>query len=251
MVKETREKKMRGGLNVRVPGKVRGRSLIRPALIVTPVMALLLAGCGSSSLSSSLSSLNIFDSNKATTGTAAEGGTAEPTDIECPAVTVRTGASTLMIGGDAKNAEPGVLNLRYQGTIIRTARECNVTAGVVTMKVGVEGRIITGPAGGPGSVDVPLRLAVVQEGVNPKPIASKFVHIPVTIASDNDRVTFSHVESDITFPMPVPAGDIDSYIVYVGFDTMAAPDKKAPAAKRKPAAKPAAAKPAAAKPKQG
>jgi hypothetical protein len=27
-------------------------------------------------------------------------------------------------------------------------------------------------------------------------------------------------------------------VVYVGFDTMAAPEKKAPAAKRKPAAKP-------------
>ena len=212
--------------------------------MIAPALALLLAGCGSSSLSSSLSSLNVFDSNKATTGTAAEGAAADPSDIECPGVTVRSGASTLMIGDSSKTAEPGVLSLRYQGTIIRTARECNVTAGVVTMKVGIEGRIITGPAGGPGTVDVPLRIAVVQEGVNPKPIVSKFARIPVTVASDNDRVTFTHVESDITFPMPTPAGDIDNYVVYVGFDTMAAPEKK-PAVKRKPAAKPAA------KPKQG
>ena len=213
--------------------------------MIAPVLALLLAGCGSSSLSSSLSSLNVFDSNKATTGKAAEGAPAEPTDIECPGVTVRTGASTLMIGDSSKTAEPGVLTLRYQGTIIRTARECNVTAGVVTMKVGIEGRIITGPAGGPGTVDAPLRIALVQEGVNPKPIVSRFASIPVTVTSDNDRVTFTHVESDITFPMPVPAGDIDNYVVYVGFDTMAAAEKKPPA-KRKPAAK----KPAA-KPKQG
>jgi hypothetical protein len=144
-----------------------------------------------------------------------------------------------MIGGKAAGAnDTGALDLRYQGTIIRTARECNVTAGTMTMKVGVEGRIITGPAGGPGTVDVPLRVAVVQEGVNPKPIVSKFARIPVTIASDNDRVTFTHVEQDITFPLPVPLGNIDAYVVYVGFDTMAAPEKKAPAAKRKPAAKP-------------
>ncbi|MDI1344437.1 MAG: hypothetical protein PSV22_10105 [Pseudolabrys sp.] len=223
-----------------MPVKVRGL-----ALAATPLLALLLAGCGSSSLSSSLSSLNVFDSNKATTGAAAEGAPADPSDIECPGVTVRSGAATLMIGDNSKTAQPGVLSLRYQGTIIRTARECNVTAGVVTMKVGVEGRVITGPAGGPGTVDVPLRIAIVQEGVNPKPIVSKFAHIPVVIASDNDRVTFTHVESDITFPMPVPAGDIDTYVVYVGFDTMAGPEKKPPA-KRKPAAK----KPAA-KPKQG
>lgn len=226
---------MRGGFDQRAPGKAK-----RLTFIAAPVLTLLLAGCGSGALSSSsLSSLNIFDSNKATTGTADDGGGANTSDIECPAVTVRTGASTLSIGDNVKGAEPGVLSLRYQGTIIRTARECNVTAGVVTMKIGVEGRVITGPAGGPGTVDVPLRLAVVQEGVTPKPVVSKFVRIPVTITSDNDRVTFSHVESDITFPMPVPAGNIDSYIVYVGFDTMAAPQKKTPvASKRKPAAKP-------------
>ena len=33
-----------------------------------------------------------------------------------------------------------------------------------------QGRIIIGPAGGPGKVDVPLRIAVVQEGVKPKTI---------------------------------------------------------------------------------
>jgi hypothetical protein len=231
---------MRGGRNERAPGESR-----RLAFIIAPALALLLAGCGSSSLSSSLSSLNVFDSNKATTGTAADGAAPDPSDIECPGVTVRSGASTLMIGDNSKTAESGVMSLRYQGTIIRTARECNVTAGVVTMKVGIEGRIITGPAGGPGTVDVPLRIAVVQEGVNPKPIVSKFARIPVTVASDNDRVTFTHVEPDIAFPMPVPAGAIDDYVVYVGFDTMAAPEKK-PAVKRKPTAK----KPAA-KPKQG
>ena len=62
------------------------------------------------------------------------------------------------------------MDLRYQVTIVRTARECHVNSGIMTMKVGVEGRVITGPAGGPGTVDVPLRLAVVQEGVNPKTI---------------------------------------------------------------------------------
>lgn len=223
-------------------GEVKSQAFKRHAFVAT--LALLLAGCGSSSLTSSLSSLNVFDSNKATTGAAsADGAAPQTTDIECPSVTVRTGASTLMIGGEVKGAEPGAMNLRYQGTIIRTARECNVTAGVVTMKVGVEGRIITGPAGGPGSLDVPLRVAVVHEGVTPKSVASRFARVPVTIASDNDRVGFVHVESDISFPMPVPAGDIDSYVVYVGFDTLTEPQK--PAARRKPAAKPAA------KPKQG
>jgi hypothetical protein len=234
LVRKSRVKKMRWGRNERAPGNING------ALRVAPVLALLLAGCGSGALSNmSLSSLNIFDSNKATTTSGAEGATPEASEIECPSVTVRTGAATLMIADDSKGAESGALSLRYQGTVVRVARECNVSAGTMTMKVGVEGRIITGPAGGPGTVDVPLRIAVVQEGVNPKPIVSKFARIPVTIAPDSDRAGFTHVEPDLSFPMPVPAVNIDAYVVYVGFDTLAAPEKKPAAPRRaKPAAKP-------------
>ena len=61
------------------------------------------------------------------------------------------------------------MSLKYQGTFVRAARECAVVGGQMVMKVGVEGRIIVGPAGGPGQVDVPLRIAVVDE----KPAGSK------------------------------------------------------------------------------
>lgn len=201
--------------------------------------ALILSGCGGNLLGSSSSLSNVFGSSKATTTTSDSGGTGTAdanTDIECPSVDVRLGAATLMIGSKPGEGEPSAMDLRYQGSIIRTARECKVTAGVMTMKVGIEGRVITGPAGGPGTVEVPLRLAVVKEGVTPKPIVSKFVRIPVTITGSIDRVTFTHVDPEVTFPMPVPAGDIDSYIVYVGFDSMAAPPPKRPPARR--AAKP-------------
>ncbi len=201
---------------------------------------LLLAGCGSTNLFST-SALDLFStSSKATTGNAAAGGESV-TDVECPTVEVRTGAATLMIGGKAGEGEPSAIDLRYQGTIVRTARECRVSAGVMTMKVGIEGRVITGPAGGPGTVDIPLRIAVVQEGVNPKTIASKFARIEVGITSGVDRVPFTHVDPDVSFPMPARVADIDSYVVYVGFDPVGAQqDKKKPApkSKPKPAAKP-------------
>lgn len=210
-------------------------------MAAAPVLVLLLSGCGSSSVlsGSSLSSLNIFDSKKVSNDDPKTEGTGETTantDLDCPEVAVRSGAATLMIGSAAKGAESGVMDLKYQGTITRTARECHLNAGVMTIKVGVEGRIITGPAGGPGTVDVPLRVAVVQEGVEPKAIVSTLAHIPVTIAGEADRVSFSHVESGISFPMPVPAGLLDAYVIYVGFDSMAPPEKKAPV-KRKPRAK--------------
>ncbi len=209
-------------------------------------LALALGGCGTNNFGSSS---NIFSSSsKATTGDAgAPGGNANAsaTDIECPNVNVRTGAATLMVGNKSGEGEPSALDLRYQGTIIRTARECQVNAGVMTMKIGVEGRVITGPAGSPGTVDMPLRIAVVHEGVSPKTIVSRFASVPVTVSSAVDRVAFTHVDPNISFPMPQPLAEIDSYVVYVGFDPAgASPEKKKPAAKpkagakKKPAAKP-------------
>ena len=199
--------------------------------------ALVLSGCGGNLLGSST---NIFGSSKATTGepAAGVGGATAASDVECPGVDVRAGAATLMIGSKPGAGEPSALDLRYQGSINRTARECHVNSGMMTMKVGIEGRIITGPAGGPGNVDVPLRIAVVKEGPEPKTIVSKFARIPVTITGSVDRVTFTHVESDIAFPLPTPAADIDAYVVYVGFDSMAAPAPKKPAAKPKRPSRP-------------
>ena len=209
-------------------------------------LALALGGCGTTDLLKS-SPLDYFSSSpKATNDTPAAGGTANITadDIDCPEVQIRTGAATLMIGSKPGEGEPAAMDVRYQGSIIRTARECHVNAGVMTMKVGIEGRVITGPAGGPGTVDVPLRIAVVQEGVDPKAVASRFAKEAVTVNNSVDRVVFTHVEPDIVFPLPVPLGLIDRYVVYVGFDPLGAqPEKKPPVKKRKPVAKKPAAKP--------
>jgi hypothetical protein len=210
---------------------------VRAGAGVVALLSLALAGCGSSNLFST-SALDLFStSSKATNSNASVGGDANVSaaDVECPRVDVRTGAATLMIGSKPGEGEPAALDVRYQGSIVRTARECNVNAGVMTMKIGVEGRVITGPAGGPGTVDVPLRIAVVKEGINPKAIVSKLAHVPVNVTAAVDRVTFTHVDPEVSFPLPLPLADIDSYVVYVGFDPVAAPpEKKKPAAKPKP-----------------
>jgi len=223
-----------------------GTKTIRAGRAFAAVSGLmLLAGCGGGAGTSSYfggSPLDLFStSSKATAANASAPGAPEAeTDIECPDMKIRSGAATLTIGMNPKEAEPSPLQVRYQGSITRMARECHVAGGVMSMKVGIEGRIITGPAGGPGTVDVPLRVAVVQEGVNPRTITSNFGKETVTIGSENDRVNFTHIDSNLSFPMPRPAGLIDNYVVYVGFDPLSlAPQKKAPPPRKpKAAAKP-------------
>ncbi len=207
------------------------------------LMAVALAGCGGGS-GLTMGSINkdLFGSSAPKSSTP-EGVTssevnAANNDTPCPDIKVRTGAATLMVGDKKGEGEPSPLDVRYQGSIVNYARECHLNAGLLTIKVGVEGRVITGPAGGPGTVNVPLRIALVHETLNPVTVATKFTIIPVTVTNEVDRVTFTHVEPDLTVPLPQPASAIDSYVIYVGFDPQGAQPPKKPAhkyrAKRKP-----------------
>lgn len=147
---------------------------------------------------------------------------ATPEEIPCPSVEVREGATTMSI--NAPGGDPGPMNTRYQISIGDTARECAPLGGMMSMRVGVEGRILLGPAGGPGQVDLPLRVAVVQEGPEPKPIVSKLVRLTVSVPPGQTGVPFRHIEQGLTFPMVRPAV-LENYIVYVGFDPAAGPAK--------------------------
>jgi hypothetical protein len=146
-----------------------------------------------------------------------------PPSIDCPGVDVRQGAGMLNIV--AKASQPTAGDLRYQLSFGQFARECAVAADSVTIKVGVQGRIIVGPQGGPGNVDVPIRYSVVREGSEPRTIVTKFKRVPVTVAAGDTNVSFVDVEGGLTFPMP-PSTELEAYVVYVGFDEVG--DKPAP-----------------------
>jgi hypothetical protein len=154
----------------------------------------------------------------------APGQPAADDDVDCPQVTVRAGASTFAVGA---NGKPAVGNdVRYQATITKMARECIRNGSEITARIGIQGRVIAGPAGAPTSVDVPLRVAVVQGGVGEKVIASKAYRTTVEM-SEGGSVPFTFVAEDLSYPMP-SAAVADSYIFYVGFDPQAlSPEPKA------------------------
>jgi hypothetical protein len=152
------------------------------------------------------------------------------TDLNCPPVSIRAGASTYLVAAPGKEAVGN--DVRFQATITKTARDCTRAGGEITARIGVQGRVIAGPAGAPETVQIPLRVAVVQGGVNEKTIATKAYRTTVTMAEDGS-VPFTLVMDDLVYP--VPAGAVaDSYIFYIGFDPQAlAPEAKAPAKRAK------------------
>jgi hypothetical protein len=163
-------------------------------------------------------------------------------DVACPFLDIRQGASTLTFPPPPADGSNEAMALKYQGIFVRAARDCAVVNGELVMRIGVQGRIIVGPAGGAGHIEVPLRIAVVSAPITaPKTVVTKLVRIPVTIGASDDNVDFSHIEEGLSFPVPSSAAD--PYIVYIGFDPLgaAAQDqakKPAPAKKPKPSVKP-------------
>jgi hypothetical protein len=212
----------------------RRRGRRRAAMLI--VGAAVLSGCsspsggiGSSDSSPSFGSRFSSFFASATPGVSQPASpTADAPDIECPGVDIRAGASTLNIA--AKSAQATAGDLRYQLSFGQTARECSVQGGTMSIKVGVQGRVILGPMGGPGQVDVPLRYAVVREGPQPRTIVTKFKRVHVAVAPDQTHVQFVDVEDALTFPMP-PGSDLDAYVIYVGFDEIGDKNEKKPAAK--------------------
>jgi hypothetical protein len=150
-------------------------------------------------------------------------------DFNCPGVDYRQGAATYNIT-DSKSAENAALNVKYLASFMKTARECDVHGDNVTIKVGVQGRVVVGPAGAPGTLTIPLRYALVKEGLEPMVVWTKFFPVTVTIPSTNLNVPFTHIEEDMTVPIP-PAAELAAYVVYIGFDpeSLKTPEKPKPA----------------------
>jgi len=157
-------------------------------------------------------------------------------DVNCPGVEVRRGAATLIM----PPGEQSAMTVKYQGSFVRAARDCSLADGNMIVKVGVEGRIIIGPAGAPGQIAVPLRFAVVQETTGGiRTITTKFVSVPVTVNADG--ALFTHVEDALVFPLPTPTAVLDDYVIYIGFDPVSgeAQAKPPPKTRPRPKAKPA------------
>ena len=215
-----------------------GRLRMALALAAT---ATVLSGCGGGSLFGASSSSDgdsspsigsrfsqLFGSKSQAVGEAAP----QPVDNElsCPPVSIRAGASTYAVAAPGK--QPVGNDLRFQATITRTARDCRQSGDQITARIGILGRVIAGPAGTPQAVEIPLRVAVVQGGVQEKTIATKVYRTTVSM-SEEGSVPFSMVAEDMVYPVP-PGATGDSYIFYIGFDPQAlTPERPAKPARKK------------------
>ena len=116
---------------------------------------------------------------------------------ECPPIKVRPGAEAVYFYGNGQVGNSK--DLQYQAVIDKQSRNCVVSNGLITVKMGVVGRLMLGPSGNQQSVNLPLRLAV--ERGDATPLYSELYQIPVAVtppaqaASSSDSSVVSSNES--------------------------------------------------------
>lgn len=215
----------------------RGPAGDRRVNLFAPLAAIALAVAGCSSTGGDGSSFgerfNRAMASGSTTAPAPVSTTGAAANLDtCPNVDIRQGAGTIAINTNAR--DPQAMQLRYQISVAQTARECANIAGNLQIKVGVQGRVVLGPAGGPGTIEVPVRYALVEEGPQPKTLYTKLYRVPVTIADGQPNAAFTHIEEAMSVPMPSP-GVFDRYVIYVGFDPLGSAQERQKPAKKRPA----------------
>lgn len=129
----------------------------------------------------------------------------------CPPIQIKGGTQAYIVYERGHDLDP--LFVSHQASITKTARECIKTADGLAIKVGVAGRALAGPKGGPGTLNLPIRVVVSKQsgGV----LYSELFKVPVDIAPPDLGTDFSKVVDSVTVPVGPDDRDL---IVFVGFD---------------------------------
>lgn len=193
---------------------------------------LALSGCGMSSLTSGLGGgmfggassqqaadtvnaeqlLTAAKSDTATTGSTSVGEVAHG----CPRMVVASRDNNITFYEPGRAGDG--LAIMHRGEITKTARDCEIQPGRVTVKYGFSGRVLLGPRGKPGNVVLPINVAVTD--AKRAKIAADALKVEVAVGADKPIGYFSAVRS-VTFAIPEGSRP-GEFEVQIGFDSKAA-----------------------------
>jgi len=160
---------------------------------------------------------NLLAFNKLTGKAAPE---KEAQRLECPEIIVLDGTAAHRVYKGPESNE----TLEYQYSLGDVARECIHQGNQIAMKVGIEGRVLLGPAGAPGSFSVPVRVAIVKTTTDETAVISKLYTASVNVAPGQTEGGFTIVTEPMLAPF-IQEHTADDYTIKVGIDTGGAPAK--------------------------
>lgn len=180
-------------------------------VLIAGTAALALSGCGFSSLMGGSGDAELAN----TTATQSDIAQATPSALpaiarECPEIKVLSGGELFAVYQPGRQGD--AQGLRYQAIIDEQSRNCVVSDGLITVKMGVVGRVLAGPQGLSGTVNVPVRFAVVRDELT---VFSQKYELPVQITPPSQSEQFIKVVENVA--IPYLGGE--QIVLWVGFDS--------------------------------
>ena len=129
---------------------------------------------------------------------------------ECPDIVVDGGGAEMRSPADADAS-----SVAFQISITRMARECVLAGENISMRVGVLGAAMLGPAGKPGGYFGSVRVALRRKSDN-RLFGEKTYRVGATIPANQSRADFTLLVEDLSAPF-VNAKAAEDYEVLVGF----------------------------------
>lgn len=129
----------------------------------------------------------------------------------CPPVELREGTayfSTYERGGEKDKDQSRLI---YQASISDVTRSCTYPEGMLNMNVAVAGRIVPGPKGRVGTITMPIRVVLLQDG---QVVYSQLTKYPVAVNDTIGATQFVFNDTGISIPRPTNT----RLIVYAGYD---------------------------------
>jgi len=194
-----------------LPARVTGTLF---AKLIAFSAAALLAGCASGTsdpadMIGNLAARGAFGGSPPVAQQAA----ATETNVICPSTEIKEGGSNYRVYAGAQSSE----NVRYQYSFGDIARECRVVNGQILIKVGVEGKVLLGPAGQPSSFNVPVFIGVRSEAAGEQMLVSKVYSAAVTIPAGQTQGSFAIISDELAVPFTQENAN-DDYTVFIGFE---------------------------------
>ncbi|MEM8796205.1 MAG: hypothetical protein AAGE61_11610 [Pseudomonadota bacterium] len=132
----------------------------------------------------------------------------------CPSIQILSGTGVLT--AFAAEDEDASRQVDHQAAITRSGRECRLEDGNLIMRIGAAGRAVRGPNSEQTSINLPIRVAIIED--DQKVLFSQLYAQPITFQSANAE-GFSFVEENVTVPFP----QTENLKILVGFDTKDGP----------------------------
>ena len=173
--------------------------------VVAVSLIMVLSGCNAGSLGGGL---GLSSSEPAAATPAAAPAQQAFVQGFCPQISLRDG--TAVYRSYARGKEGDAEQVVFQASLADSTRSCARTESTLTVNALIQGRLVSGPQGKAGTINLPVRVTVTDGG---QEVFNELEQYPVSLADVNTPTQFVYTKA-----INVPGNVSGMTRVFIGFE---------------------------------